>query len=239
MTPSYSLTTHSYICLDLQYCIFLDVRSDKYLAVGRQTIERLAPWLFGWSADAGSPPPEKVLPLDLADTVNDLLRRRVFTDLPQQGKAVRPQCIAHVTESMAEAIECPAFRSTLKLSASIVRSLVWARYRLSDQSLSSTIKAVAARRDPSRRSSAEPALSHVGSLIAAFNAWRPLYSRPNACMFDSLSLLHFLSQFNVFPSWVFGVISEPFQAHCWLQHGSFVLNDSLSHVTAYTPIMCV
>jgi hypothetical protein len=43
----------------------------------------------------------------------------------------------------------------------------------------------------------------------------------------------------VFPRWVFGVQSRPFAAHCWLQLGGVVLNDTVDHVKRYTPIMVV
>ena len=37
--------------------------------------------------------------------------------------------------------------------------------------------------------------------------------------------------------WVFAVKGAPFAAHCWIQLGDIVLNDSVENVRAYTPIM--
>jgi hypothetical protein len=52
-------------------------------------------------------------------------------------------------------------------------------------------------------------------------------------------LLEYLAWYRIFPTWVFGVQTRPFAAHCWLQHENIVLNDTVEHVTRYTPIMTV
>jgi hypothetical protein len=36
---------------------------------------------------------------------------------------------------------------------------------------------------------------------------------------------------------VFGVQARPFAAHCWVQKGEVVFNDTVEHVSGYTPIM--
>jgi hypothetical protein len=56
-------------------------------------------------------------------------------------------------------------------------------------------------------------------------------------LFESLALLEFLARYNFFPQVVFGVVADPFQAHCWLQEGSTILNDDLERVGRYRPIL--
>jgi hypothetical protein len=82
-----------------------------------------------------------------------------------------------------------------------------------------------------------PDWNHEGHLASVFKQCRPLYNRPLICFFDCVCLLNFLALYGFFPSIVFAVIPEPFQAHCWLQEDKLVLNDSLEHVGAYIPIM--
>ncbi|GAD58270.1 hypothetical protein MBEBAB_0520 [Brevundimonas abyssalis TAR-001] len=38
---------------------------------------------------------------------------------------------------------------------------------------------------------------------------------------------------------VFGIKLVPFGAHCWVQAGETVLNDTVDNVSEYTPIMVV
>lgn len=223
--------------MDYHYCIILDARSDKYIAIARETIERLAPWLSGWKGDSALTS-RATIPQEIAEIAGDLVRSGVLTRSLQHGKAVRPQEIPAAHGSAIEPLKSPA-RRALGLSTSVIRSLFWARNRLSSCSLISTIDAVAALRASPSRALPESALSEARRLIAQFHSWRALYARPHACMFESLSLLHFLSNFSFYPSWIFGVVPEPFQAHCWLQHGDIVLNDTVDHTSAFTPIMLV
>lgn len=59
------------------------------------------------------------------------------------------------------------------------------------------------------------------------------------CLLDSLSLLRFLSRRGLPARIVFGVKPEPFTAHCWVQAGNTVLNETLSDTYAYTAIRMV
>jgi len=54
-----------------------------------------------------------------------------------------------------------------------------------------------------------------------------------------LALLEFLAIKNLYPTWVFGVQAQPFGAHCWLQEGDKLLNESVEYAGQFTPIMAV
>jgi hypothetical protein len=68
---------------------------------------------------------------------------------------------------------------------------------------------------------------------------RQCFPRESACLLDSLALFHVLAKRKLFTSLVFGVIAEPFEAHCWLQFEDVVLNDSFESTAACTPIMVI
>jgi hypothetical protein len=76
--------------------------------------------------------------------------------------------------------------------------------------------------------------------VTAFVHLRPLfYTTREACLLDSLTLTHFLARYGVFPTWVFGVKTDPFYAHCWVQQGDFVFNDSPDFIKGFSPILVV
>ena len=79
----------------------------------------------------------------------------------------------------------------------------------------------------------------VTALVQRFVRLRPMYPRAYLCLFDSLALLRFLASHHVFPDLIFGVIAEPFEAHCWLQNGSVIVNDDLERIAHYTPILSI
>jgi hypothetical protein len=58
-------------------------------------------------------------------------------------------------------------------------------------------------------------------------------------LLDSLALLAFLRQRGLYADLVFGVIRQPFAAHCWVQARGVVLNDRLDRVAEFTPILVI
>ncbi|MBS0411493.1 MAG: lasso peptide biosynthesis B2 protein [Proteobacteria bacterium] len=57
------------------------------------------------------------------------------------------------------------------------------------------------------------------------------------CLFRSFLTVTALRRAGVAVSWVFGVQTWPFRAHCWLQIGDVVVNDAAERVSGYVPIM--
>lgn len=71
---------------------------------------------------------------------------------------------------------------------------------------------------------------------SAFLTVRKYVTTPTRCLLDSLAMMRFLGRRGLRPALVFGITGEPFTAHCWLQAGPLVLNDSVGNTRAYTPI---
>lgn len=66
--------------------------------------------------------------------------------------------------------------------------------------------------------------------------WAPFQG---VCLYRSFFLLAFLRRRGLDAAWVFGVRTWPFEAHCWLQVGDVVLDDSIDHVRLFAPILAV
>src|SRR5262249_46319108 len=76
--------------------------------------------------------------------------------------------------------------------------------------------------------------------VGAFIRLRPLlFGAQDACLFDSLALVRYLSYYRIFPNCVIGVQTGPFAAHCWVQEGAVVSNDAPECARRYTPILAV
>lgn len=80
----------------------------------------------------------------------------------------------------------------------------------------------------------DPAVVRRATLFDALLPWAP---RQEACLYRSFMLLQFLGELGREAVWVFGVRTRPFEAHCWIQAGPLVLNDSAEHVLSYAPIL--
>src|SRR3546814_2824721 len=59
------------------------------------------------------------------------------------------------------------------------------------------------------------------------------------CLQRSIALQHLLARNGFESSLVFGVRLNPFHAHCWLQNGDLILNDTLEVVGPFKALRAV
>lgn len=75
------------------------------------------------------------------------------------------------------------------------------------------------------------------TLARAFLAARRCVPVDMRCLPDSIAMVRFLARRGIATQLVFGVVPEPFAAHCWVQCGDLVLNDTVGHVDGHTAIL--
>ncbi len=77
------------------------------------------------------------------------------------------------------------------------------------------------------------------TIVRRFHRWSPILPVTGKCLLQSFMLRRLLHRSGHEAAWVFGVSTWPFRAHCWLQSGDVVLNDTVERVRAFEPIMVV
>ncbi|SFS78536.1 lasso peptide biosynthesis B2 protein [Brevundimonas viscosa] len=87
--------------------------------------------------------------------------------------------------------------------------------------------------------SARPDPARVASVVSGFRRLLPWVPGQGACLYRAFVLLTMLRRVGQDATWVFGVRTWPFGAHCWLQLEDAVLDDDPERVARYTPIMAV
>lgn len=90
-----------------------------------------------------------------------------------------------------------------------------------------------------RQDAPTAAISSLADTVTVFRQLLPWAPFPGVCLYRSFFLLSFLRRYGFDATWVFGVQTWPFEAHCWLQAGDVVLDDRLDHVRPFTPILAV
>ena len=75
------------------------------------------------------------------------------------------------------------------------------------------------------------------SAVRQFLAARKYVPAAPGCLHDSLALRAWLARRRLFPRLVIGVKLHPFGAHCWLQHETMVLNDTLEGARGFQPVL--
>lgn len=234
----YLLPSHAFACLTGGHCMFLDLRRDGYFSVPRQAMEELIPWIQNWRSIPYDKPASTSR---LSDTAQAMASELVAAGMLTEARTAPPEMARNAypadgdLDSMTLSAPDPGFRRSIWSAAS---ALLYADLALRMLPIAQIVTAVCKRKRS--RSVAGPVdFNRTAHLTMDFLHYRPLFPRNYLCLFDSLALIRFLSRFDLYPDWVFGVREAPFTAHCWVQDGAVVLNDHLENVDLYTPIMTV
>ena len=232
----YFLSKDCFVCRMGCYWIILSAERDRYLCVAHAELASIGEQLYGWRKRSDSARPSPI-GAETDKLVESLTINGIITSNPTIGKPFAeseyptPESRIEASESTTSA-HVPLFW-ILRFFLACAK----ADWQLRTKALSRTLARIERRRLCAEYSGAVRNVPHASSLVAAFQRLRPLYPRSYLCLFDSLALLEFLAGYRLLPHVVFGVVADPFQAHCWLQDGSTVINDELERVGRYKPIL--
>lgn len=222
----YALNTDVSFCRAGDRLVFLDVAHDRYFS----------------------------LPGKLERTLSDYLAERGGSSLDLQPLIARGILIEHagaqasnapvIEPVRSSAMERPAMQDPLRAGelvevfAIVLRTRIALRFAKLKDNLH---RLAAGRPDPGASEGSPPQASddRIFRAAATFRRARLFVPVEMRCLLDSLALLDFLHRRGFRASLVFGVASDPFTAHCWVQAGDCVLNDTVGSVTAHTLIRVV
>jgi hypothetical protein len=251
MSASYFLSPHVHVCVAGKQVVLLDLERDKYLAVAHP--HPIGRWVRGWPLS--QPGPVTLVRDEDAPPVsgpeNSLLAKMISQGLlvtdPALGKEAAPAIADQPKVSLVEYDLYTRPRTSPGQLWNFFIAYAAAKWSLERRPIKEVVQAARLRK---KRGSGTPGLANgsangsdiamLRELVTAFVHLRPLfYTARDACLLDSLTLTHYLARYGVFPTWVFGVKTDPFYAHCWVQQGDFVFNDSPDFIKAFSPILVV
>lgn len=241
--PPYYIGRDSFICLAGRYYVILHLAQDRYLCVERKEFESLrsliAPRNFGTSKETQLLSADGPAPAPRIELAAELIARGILT--PERSLAGIRMPLQIVKPANALGRECMSIRAyqCLRYLPTFLRSARFADNCLRENAIAHTVQRIAGRKEQLSPARASHGLNQIRTLVTAFNLLRPFFDRKYLCLFDSLALIEFLSNYSIYPSWVFAVQSEPFAAHCWVQDKDLLLNESLERARLYAPIMVV
>ncbi len=79
----------------------------------------------------------------------------------------------------------------------------------------------------------------VSAQALKFQRLLPWVPFQGECLFRSVMLRRYLRRAGLSATWVIGCRTWPFEAHCWLQVGDIVLDDTADHAASFTPLLAV
>lgn len=217
---------------DLSFCrsgdrlVFLDIAGDRYFSLPTPMERTLSAYLQG----------DECADHDL----RALTERGILVDVATAGDINR----AHIRSARRSAMEAPASDVRLRLRdlAEVLVLVVRARLELKFSSLKRILDDIATRAsDEASQTRSDPASSEaqIAAAAAVFRRARLFVPVETRCLLDSIAMARFLRRRDLHARIVFGVAFDPFTAHCWVQTGDLVLNDTAGNVASHTPIRVV
>lgn len=233
--PTYFVADHVSVCGTAEAAILLDLRADRYHGLNSKQARSLAPLVQGWPGACDDEADER----EGEVFAEHLVKLGLLTKDPSLGKSAAPVKMPRVQMRLYEwnGERWPAVRALhwWRLALAFVRTKFSLRFR----SMESIVRS-AQRRKKAAAVRAERDMEELRKLTAIYCVLRPFfYTQQGCCLLDSMVLVEFMAQHNIFPTWVIGVTATPFGAHSWVQVDHYVLTCAAHVACRYTPILAV
>jgi len=237
----YALADHVFVCVNDDHVVVLDLKQDRYWALEASSTAPLSGLVPGWPVRPLDAPIVGSTDPELAQGVAEaLLEQGILSDSDDAGKDATP---VRVTPGARELLSADEYRSAsidLRAVKNLLASAISAKVALRLGPFEKVVQRFKARKRKAQGTTAPLDMDRGRRLVEQFFRLRVfLFTSRSECLFDSLAMLNFLAHYQIYADWVFGVQARPFAAHCWVQLGDIVFNDTVEHVVGYTPIMVV
>lgn len=234
----YGLANHVFVCRDKDHIVVLDVKRDRYFSLDAARTAVLGPLLPGWPAQETTASATGETAVTAEAAAAPLVSQGWLLEAPAGKEATPVQPSPAELELITDG-EAPA-KLSVGIVIAFVTAAVFAKFALRFWRFERVIRRVCRRRAKYAAAATLPDIEQARRLVDTFYRLRVfLFASREKCLYDSLAMLEFLARYGFFPGWVFGVRALPFAAHCWVQCGDTVFNDTVEHVRGYTPIMLV
>jgi len=223
----YSLREDLSFCRIQDHLIFLDIRRDLYFRVSHAMEQSLLSYM-----ESG---------VHHEVDVSALVAHNILVETSDVTPSMLMATIKGPSSSAMEQSK-PLGKLQLRESLEVFTDVYMARRCLRTYKLKEVLGMTASyRRVKIAQRPATVSPEHLQKLIvdaaAAFRRTRLYVPVETCCLLDSIAMVGFLAKRGTYASIVFGVIGDPFSAHCWVQAEDVVLNDTVGNANAHTPIL--
>lgn len=198
--------------------VFLNARDNRYYCVARPAAASIAVLLSGRLHDDSQ----------IKDLIDDLTAAGLVA-VSSAGSGSPPQRLEMTAQADFHDIGAPSLNAGPRSWWRLARAAIEMAAKLAVPRPALWLRS-------SKHMDGSASVSRVCTLAMQLDRLRPFVPRSGSCLPSSILLLAFLRRHGIRATWVFGVQTFPFEAHCWVEYKGVVLNDTLEHVRWYTPI---
>ena len=239
----YLIKEDVYFCYAGTQVVFLDLERSRYSAIDRRQAPALTGTIAGWEV----PEPTTDSAEDAIvgrrmrqQTVESLLEFGILTKSQKTGKKATPTRLSRPTADLLSEYESSKPSIGLLHIIRFMKSYLYAVVSLRVLSLARIAHRIDVHRGQVGQRLPRESVAKARELVLVYDHLRPFFfGASNKCLLNSLVLMKFLRHYDVFPTWVIGVSTNPFRAHSWLEMNRFVIDDQAIHVNNYVPIMAL
>jgi hypothetical protein len=214
---------------DLSFCrvdgrtIFLDTRNDRYFRLSGNLERTFIEYIEGATCSPGD--------------ISRLVESNILTEAPLLLNAAHNSIeIASRSALESPSIHAPSGAGSV---AEVFANVFWAQIQLKVRRLKVILDDMTDFRRRTATHERDGTESRLLNDALIFLKARKLVPIETCCLLDALSITAFLTRRHLYANIVFGVTSDPFSAHCWVQSGDIVLNDTIGNTRAYTVIRVI
>lgn len=211
-----------HFCICGGHAVFLDVHADRYFALSGKADQAFRAWVAGEVTVEG---PDEHL--------NCLLRSRLL--VPEAGLDKGGGSCPSLESATQDFQSRPVGRALLVgIQALLLRYRTGRNIRA--QSLDTVLRDVRERKE-ALTAFAYDAVKELSLACQAFGSSSWVFRTRDQCLSESIAFHRLCLDRGVPVSLILGVSVNPFSAHCWVQHGDFVINDRVERIRQFTPIL--
>jgi Transglutaminase-like superfamily len=235
----YRLPQHVFVSPLEETCIWLDTRVDRFRGTSQRECRGLSALVEGWPAEGDVLVSASQATAEARAFAETLVRQGLLTRDLKRGKTAASSPLESPKRSLYQGSTERMrinWQHVVRFLAAYCMTVV--TFKLG--SLRLALATVAKRKASCKRELANRNLEETRELVGIFMRLRSrAYTAKRKCLFDSLTLAHFLTAHSIFTELVIGVSESPFRAHSWLQQGDAVLNFDFEYVKEFCPVAII
>jgi hypothetical protein len=238
----YWLPEHVFSCNTPDGLVFLDARRNRYHGLPHSHAKALRPMVPNLPTAGSTHENQDALTLsETLELVDTMIGLKLLQPVPP--RSTRPLAIKLQQQRSLQAIGFGTefdYRVRPDHLMQFVNAYTGALVDMHFKALFETVRRISEQRKRDPEVTGMPTVEQLTRLVSIFRRIRHhVFSGHGRCLLHSLTLIRFLSLFDISATLVVGVRTSPWAAHSWVERDGYTLDATPEKVRMFTPLLAV